>query len=275
MTRVVCCQLAPQVGDPAGNTALALAAVRGALAGGADVVVLPELVTSGYVFASPQEAASLAVTPDDEVLAAWAGALAGTSAVVVGGFAERGGDGRTYNSAALVDATGVRAVYRKAHLWDREKLFFTPGDAAPPVVETAHGRIGVMVCYDLEFPEWVRTAVLAGADLIALPTNWPLFPRPEGERPAEVTIAMAAARSNKVAIACCDRSGVERGQEWTGGTAVVGADGWVLATPDGAGVAAADVDLPASRDKRLTEHAHLLHDRRPELYGAVTSPGGR
>lgn len=273
-TRVVACQLAPVMGDLAANAELSSAAVRAAVDDGADVVVLPELVTSGYVFTSPEEARSLAVQPDHGVFSAWAAACAarggGASPVVIGGFCELGDDGQLYNSAAVVDASGVRAVYRKAHLWDREKLVFTPGSAAPPVVETAHGRIAVMVCYDLEFPEWTRTAALAGADLIAVPTNWPLVPRPDGERAPEVVIAMAAARVNHVAIACADRTGTERGVDWNEGTSIVSADGWVVsAVGAGTGVAQADLDLTASRDKRLTEHAHLMHDRRTELYGAV------
>lgn len=270
MSRVACAQLAPRVGDLEANVALSTAAVARCVASGADVVVLPELVTSGYVFASRDEARSVAVTPEHPVFAAWAAALP-ADGVVVGGFCELGEGGRLHNSAAVVDAGGVRAVYRKAHLWDREKLFFTAGQDLPPVVETAHGRVGVLVCYDLEFPEWTRTVALAGADLIAVPTNWPLVERPAGERPPEVVIAMAAARVNHVAIACCDRTGSERGQDWTCGTTIIGADGWVLAaTPEQAEVCV-ELDLPASRDKTLTEHAHLLDDRRPELYQGMVA----
>lgn len=289
MTRVTCCQLPVVTGALEENCALSVDAVRGALADGADVVVLPELVTSGGDFASPEEAASLAVTPDHGVFAAWASAAAGRDgAVVVGGFCERGGDGRLHNSAAVVDASGVRAVYRKVHLWDRERLVLAPGSAPPPVVETAHGRVGVLVCYDLGFPEWPRALALAGADLIAVPTNWPLLPRPEGERPIEVVATMAAARANHVAVACADRSGTDRGQVYTGGSVVVGTDGWPLAaavpvgadgagSSDGAGGAtalSATVDLAGSRDKTLTALVDLLGDRRPELYGSLTAPRG-
>jgi predicted amidohydrolase len=73
-----------------------------------------------------------------------------------GNRAEVGGDGRLHNSAALVDASGVRAVYRKAHLWDRESLVFTPGDARPPVLDTPHGRIGLMVCSSTSPPRATR-----------------------------------------------------------------------------------------------------------------------
>ncbi|NIZ92143.1 nitrilase-related carbon-nitrogen hydrolase [Kineococcus rubinsiae] len=273
MTRVVCAQLAPRLLDLDANRAASTAAVEVAVAGGADVVVLPELVTSGYVFASPEEAATVAITAAHPVFADWATAVGSSGAVVVGGFCERGEDGRLHNSAAVVDATGVLAVYRKVHLWDREKLVFTAGTAVPPVVETVHGRIAVIVCYDLEFPEWTRTAALAGADLIAVPTNWPLFPRPAGEHAAEVVIAMGTARLNRVAIACCDRSGVERGQEWTEGTAIVDADGWVVAAAGpGEASAAADLDLTRSRDKSYTSLADAFADRRPELYAGVVAP---
>ena len=65
-----------------------------------------------------------------------------------------------YNSAAVVGPDGLVAVYRKTHLWDREKLWFTPGSKAPPVVETPFGRIGLAVCYDLYFPELTRGLAL-------------------------------------------------------------------------------------------------------------------
>jgi hypothetical protein len=109
----------------------------------------------------------------------------------------------------------VRAIHRKAHLWDREKLLFAPGDRPSPVVSTAFRRLAMMVCYDLELPEYVRQVAGAGADLLCAPTNWPLA-----------------------------------GQ---------------LGGPHG-GVALASCHLDLARDKRLTEHNHVLADRRPELY---------
>src|SRR5438552_1089514 len=121
MTRIVCAELAPAVGDLEGNLALAASAVRAAA--GADVVVLPELVTSGYCFDSADEARSVAIPAGHPALREWGS----HGAIVIGGFAELGADGVVYNSAALVDGGGVRAVYRKTHLWDREALFFTPG----------------------------------------------------------------------------------------------------------------------------------------------------
>lgn len=272
MTRVHCRQLAPRIADLAANRELSLQAIDGAVDGGADVVILPELVTSGYVFASPEEARSVAITPDDPLFAQWSARAARGSAVVVGGFCELGADGLLYNSAAVVDGSGLLGIYRKTHLWDREKLVFEPGLDAPQVYDTTAGRIGVLVCYDLEFPELTRSLALAGAELVAVPTNWPLVPRPDGERPPEVIIGMAAARVNRMFIACCDRIGTERGQDWTGGTTIIGADGWVLAEERGDGPAVADVDLADARSKTLTEQCDALGDRRPELYAALGIP---
>ena len=277
MTRVACQQLAPTIGDLAANRELCLAAIDEAVDAGAEVIVLPELITSGYMFTSIEEAAEVAISPEHELLREWTATAARADVVVIGGFCESDpeGGGRVYNSVAVVDAVGIRAVYRKLHLWDNEHAIFTPGSAAPPVIETRVGRIGVVICYDLEFPELTRSVALAGAQLLAVPTNWPLFPRPDGERPSEVTIAMATGRINKMAVACADRLGLERGQDWTGGATIVDPDGWVAAESRAAGMVIADIDLERAIDKRLTDRADVFGDRRPELYGAVVSGGHR
>jgi 5-aminopentanamidase len=272
MTRIVCKQLAPRVGELGPNCELSVSAVKEGVAAGADVVVLPELVTSGYVFESPEEAAALALPADHEVFDFW-GAAAGPNRVVVGGFCEEGEDGHLYNSCAVVTGGSVASVYRKAHLWDREKLVFEPGNEKPPIVDTPLGKIGVLICYDLEFPEMTRMLALGGAELIAVPTNWPLAERPAGERPPEIVIAMAAARINRIFIACADRIGTERGQEWTSGTAIIDSAGWVLAMPGESDTAVADVDLARARAKALTELSDALADRRPDLYGELAAQG--
>ena len=269
MARVAVQQLAPVLGDLAANRVLARDAIREAAAAGADVVVLPELVTSGYCFASPEEAAAVAIAPGDAILGEWAQEAARGGLVVVGGFAERGEDGTIYNSAALLDGSGLRAVYRKLHLWDGEKRLFAPGAGAPPVVDTAVGRIGVVICYDLDFPELTRSVALRGAQLLAVPTNWPLMERPAGERPGEVVVAMGIARVNRIAVACADRLGTERGQAWTGGAAIVGPDGWVAAETRAVGMVVADVDLAAALDKRFTALADAFGDRRPDVYAKL------
>jgi predicted amidohydrolase len=267
--RVACQQIAPVVGDLEGNRQLTSDAIAEAVASGAQIVVLPELASSGYVFESVQEARSCAEPAGGPTLQSWSRAASASGAVVVGGFCELGDNGLLYNSAALVDATGVVAVYRKIHLWDREKLFFEPGLECAPVVETRFGRIGVQVCYDLNFPEVARGLALAGADLIVLPTNSPRFPRPEGERPMEIVLAMASAHLSHVFFAMCDRCGPERGVEWVGGSVICDEWGWILAGPPedfGAGLVIAECDLSRARDKVWNERNDVFGDRRPELY---------
>jgi 5-aminopentanamidase len=270
---VACCQLAPQVGHLAANRELAAAAIVDAASQGAAVVVLPELMSSGYVFESQAEARALAEPPDGPTVAGWARLAAERDLVIVGGFCEAAGD-EVFNSAVLVDASGLRVLYRKAHLWDAEPQWFARGAAPPPVVATQHGRIAVMICYDLEFPEWVRLPALAGAQLLCAPVNWPAYPRPDGERPAEVVRVQADAAVNRMFVAACDRVGNERGVAWVGGSVIVDADGWPLAGGSAAVTPAtllAECDLGAALDKAVSPNNDVFGDRRPELYGGVAS----
>jgi predicted amidohydrolase len=112
---------------------------------GARIVGVPELANSGYVFASAEEARAAAAPAGGELLAGWAQEARRGDGLVIGGFCELGDDGLLYNSSALVDGSGVVAVYRKLHLWGEEPRWFEPGHAAAPVVETALGRIGLGV----------------------------------------------------------------------------------------------------------------------------------
>ena len=271
MTVIAVAQLNLAVADIEGNLATAADAVGQAAEAGAGLVVLPELCDSGYVFSDVAEARGLASPAgDSRTLRQWHELARANQTVIVGGFCELAPDGRLFNSAAVVDASGTRVVYRKAHLWDQEKQVFTPGDGPPPVVSLTIGRVGMMICYDLEFPEWVRQATLTGAELIAAPVNWPAAAHPAGERPAEVVKVQAGAAANGVFIAVADRCGDERGVSWIGGSLIAGPDGYPLAGPADPGqpaLLAVDCDLARARDKRINENNDLLADRRPDLYG--------
>ena len=280
-TVIAVAQLAIAIGEPDANRKAAAAAVAEAAAAGARLVVLPELCDSGYVFGvdpvrAPAEAGALSSPADDsETLRQWQALAAEHRLVIVGGFCERGADGRLFNSAAVVDASGTRAIYRKAHLWDKEKLVFTPGDAPPPVVDLGFGRVGVMICYDLEFPEWVRLATLDGADLIAAPVNWPAIPgaTKDGLSP-DVLEALADAAANGVFVAVADRCRIERGVTWTGGSVIAAPNGKPLAGPvldDRSVVLTAACDLLRARDKSLGGDTDRLTDRRPQLYARVAA----
>lgn len=269
-TVVACCQVAPKIGDLAYNRTLTERAIRSAALQGAQVVVLPELVQSGYLFADRDEALSLSETTDGPTLRLWTALAKELNVVVVGGFCERLQGDALANSAAMIDPQGLRAVYRKAHLWDAESEIFSPGNDAPPVVETVHGRIGMLICYDLEFPEWVRLPALTGAELLCAPVNWPDGPRPPTERPAEVVRVQANASVNRMFIAACDRHGHERGVGWVQGSVIVDADGYPLAGPaeqGGEQILLATLNLAEARNKRISARNDLHRDRRLGLYG--------
>lgn len=271
-TVVACCQLAPKIGDLAFNRTLTERAIRSAALRGAHVVVLPELVQSGYLFADRDEALSLAETADGPTLALWKMLAKELNIVVVGGFCERLADGQLANSSAMIDAQGLRAIYRKAHLWDAENEIFSAGNEAPPVIDTVHGRLGMLICYDLEFPEWVRLPALAGADLLCAPVNWPDGPRPPTERAAEVVRVQANASVNRMFIAACDRHGHERGVSWVQGSVIVDADGYPLAGPaeqGGEQILLASLNLGEARNKRISARNDLHRDRRAQLYGVL------
>ncbi len=269
-TVVACCQVAPKIGDLAYNRTLTERAIRSAALQGAQVIVLPELVQSGYLFADRDEALSLSETTDGPTLRLWTALAKELNVVVVGGFCERLQGDALANSAAMIDPQGLRAVYRKAHLWDAESEIFSPGNDAPPVVETVHGRIGMLICYDLEFPEWVRLPALAGAELLCAPVNWPDGPRPPTERAAEVVRVQANASVNRMFIAACDRHGHERGVGWVQGSVIVDADGYPLAGPaeqGGEQILLATLNLAEARNKRISARNDLHRDRRLGLYG--------
>lgn len=104
-----------------------------------------------------------------------------------------------------------------------------------------------------------------------VPTNWAREAIPKGERAGVIIKAMAAANTNNVAIACCDRSGLERGQEWNEMATIINEKGWIVATADEHGVTTADLDLRLARDKTLTQLCDAFGDRRPELYGSISA----
>jgi len=199
--KIAVCQLSPKVGAKKANLSLSRDAIVSSASAGAKIIVIPELANTGYSFRDADELAANAEGIDGPSLSEWASLARALDVVLVAGFAEQGDDGKVFNSAAMFDASGLRAVYRKAHLWDFEKTMFAPGDAPPAVVDTAFGRLAMMICYDIEFPEWVRTASLAGAELLCCPANWPLYPRPETERPADIVRVQASAAVNRMYVA--------------------------------------------------------------------------
>jgi predicted amidohydrolase len=274
--RIAVAQYEPRVGELDANRAQAVRWATAAATQGADLIVLPELASSGYVFTDQEEAQRAAEDPDDGPMAhALRDVCATHGCHIVAGLNERDGDCR-HNSAVLVGPSGRLATYRKLHLFYNEQTWFEPGDDLP-VVDLPIGRVGIIICYDLWFPEPARALALAGAEIIAVPTNWVAsFKRTVWDDRGYCQgdyVAMATAAQNGVVMACADRIGTEREVAFLGASIIVGADGWPVAGPaskDGEELLVADVDLDSvERARQRTPRNHLLTDRRPDAYCAT------
>ena len=268
---IACVQMEPHIGAKRANVARLIRHVETAAGNGASLVVLPELATTGYVFADRDEAFSLAEgLPDGETSQLFAETAQRLGVHIVTGIAERAGK-RLYNSALFTGPSGHIGIYRKLHLWNNENRFFEPGDRGVPVFGTPLGRIAIAICYDGWFPETYRLAAMQGADIVCVPTNWvPMPSQPDDRSAMAATLTMAAAHSNGMAIACANRIGTERGQLFIGQSLIVGGDGWPLAGPasiDREEVLYATIDVKRTRAARtLNAFNHVLRDRRADVY---------
>lgn len=270
--RIACIQFEPVFGDVGANLATMEARIRAAHAKGALVMILPELADTGYVFHDVDEVGLYAGPIPAGHSAQHLIALAKELGIhIVSGLAER--DGKAFfNSAILCGPEGYIGKYRKLHLWNREKLYFQPGDLGLPVFDTAIGKLGVAICYDGWFPETFRQLAFAGAELVCIPTNWVPMPGQTREmEPMANILHKAAAHSNALYIACADRVGTERGQPFIGSSLIIGPTGRPLAGPasyDGDETLIAEVRLDAiAQSRKLNEHNDVIGDRRPDVYG--------
>ena len=280
--RVACIQFEPRIGEKQRNVERSLELIAAAASRGAQLVVLPELCNTGYVFESRREAFGMAETiPDGSTVRAWAESARSHGLYIVAGIAELA-DQALFNSAAVVGPEGFVGVYRKNHLWGEENLFFEPGNLGVPVFRTPIGRIACAICYDIWFPEVFRLAALQGADILCVPTNWV----PMADQPADLPVmanvlAMGGAHSNSIFVAAADRVGIEREQPFIGNSLIVSCTGWPLAGPasrDGEEILVADLNLSDARRKRnWNAFNQVLRDRRTDVYdemlGAASKRG--
>lgn len=280
--RVACIQFEPRIGEKQHNVERSLELIAAAASRGAQLVVLPELCNTGYVFESRREAFGMAETiPDGSTVRAWADAARSHGLYIVAGITELA-DQVLFNSAAVVGPEGFVGVYRKNHLWGEENLFFEPGNLGVPVFRTPIGRIACAICYDIWFPEVFRLAALQGADILCVPTNWV----PMADQPADLPVmanvlAMGGAHSNSIFVAAADRVGIEREQPFIGNSLIVNCTGWPVAGPasrDGEDILVADLNLSDARRKRnWNAFNQVLRDRRTDVYdemlGASSKPG--
>ncbi|MEU5096593.1 carbon-nitrogen hydrolase family protein [Streptomyces sp. NPDC020996] len=233
-----------------------------AAAAGAGLLAAPEMFLTGYAIGD--DIARLAEPADGASAAAVAGIAARHGVAVVYGYPERAGEA-VFNSAQLVSADGDRlAHYRKTHLYGPfERAHFTPGEQPVVQAELNGLRVGLMICYDVEFPENVRAHALAGTDLLVVPTAQmhPYQFVPESLIPVR-------AFENQMYVAYVNRVGREGEFDFVGLSTLAGPDG-VARTRAGRGeeLVLADVD-PAFLDASREANPYLT-DRRPGLYGAL------
>ena len=239
-----------------------------------DLLVLPELFTSGYFFQSKEDLASVAEPiPEGETtqtLLSWSSNL---DATIVAGLPEQSGDD-FFNSAVVARPDGKTHLYRKTHLFYEENALFEPGDLGFPVfeIETRGGEaftLGVMVCFDWYFPEAARSLALKGADIIAHPSNLVLPHCPES--------MPIRARENHVYTITANRYGSEKKGEETltfiGMSEICDPSGEILSQAGQTETVldTVEIDPETARQKAINEYNHVINDRRPDVYAVEKS----
>ena len=254
-------QYSPDFASPADN----LRRVEDTLLGiEADIVVLPELAFTGYLFQDREELLQVAEDPDESIAVHRLTNLCARNRFhIVSGFAERNGD-KVYNSSLVIAPSGIVHRYRKLHLFSTEKEYFDPGNMPLTTCKIKGVRIGVMICFDWVFPEVARTLALQGAELLCHPSNLVLTY-------CQQTM-LARSLENAVYSITANRTGYEvrpRGElKFTGQSQILDPKGQVLACsgPDDQEIVLREVDFSMARNKWMTPANDLFADRRPEYY---------
>jgi predicted amidohydrolase len=255
-------QTSPKSGDVKGNCERAKSLIGDGC--GANLLVLPELFNTGYLRESRSEAAALAEDAGGPTIA-WAKALSqriGTS--ICAGFILRDAGG-CYNASFLVSAGELIGLYAKTHLFDREKLVFDPGPGPFTVQEIDGTKVGMMICFDWQFPEAARSMALDGAQILLHPSNLVLPFAQEAMRTRCLENGVFAVTANRI--------GTEKDLTFTGQSQITGPKGELLAraTASDEAIQVVEIDPNLAMDKMITERNDRFADRRPELYGRVAS----
>jgi len=233
----------------------------------AELIVLPELFNTGYLFISEKETHKLAEeVPSGKTTKALVGIARRKKINIVAGLAEQD-RGNLYNSAVLVTPHGFGGVYRKVHLFNEEKIWFKTGGEGFKVFDIGICKIGIMICFDWFFPESARLLALMGADVICHPANLVL--------PYCQDAMVTRCLENRVHIVTANRTGIDRRGDkmwrYTGKSQITTADARILyragAKKDEAG--SAEIDLQSARNKRINKLNDLFADRRTEHYGQL------
>ena len=268
-SRIAVGQMNPVPGDVAANLAHIESIVRAAADAGAKLVVLPETVTTGYFITD--RLTELAEADDGPTSTRLAGMASIWGVHLAVGMPVAAG-GKFYDAQLLFAPDGRRlATYWKAHLFSSEREYYSPGDA-PVVVETELGRIGMTVCYDLIFPDYVRRLVELGADIVINSTNWisDAWQRDTWGWTGPVVQALAGTRAleNGIWLAMADCYGPEAGFDSLGHSCIAAPSGRIVASVgQGQGFATADIFHEGAELDKWRSIATYRQDRRPKLYG--------
>ncbi|ARP41946.1 MULTISPECIES: carbon-nitrogen family hydrolase [Geobacillus] len=261
--RIACLQLDIAFGDPQKNEQQAEKAVELAVKEGADIIVLPELWTTGY------DLTRLGEIADDNAERAktFASRLAQTYGIhfVAGSVAKKTDAGVT-NTMIVANRNGqIIKEYSKVHLFQLmdEHLHLQSGNE-PGLFSLDELSCAGVICYDIRFPEWIRTHALSGAELLFVVAEWPL-PRLHHWR----TLLMARAIENQCYVVACNRAGSDPNNVFAGHSLIIDPWGEILAEADeDPGILLADIDPALVRDVR--SRIPVFADRRPRLYEETT-----
>ncbi len=270
--KVASIQMEPVFGNKQLNLKKTLDLINEAADQGAQIIVLPELCNTGYMFNSRAEAFSLAEeVPAGASSEAWIEAARKRKVYIAAGITEREGND-LYNSSVFVGPEGYIGKHRKVCLWDEEKLFFEPGNLGNQVFHTPLGRISLLICYDMWYPEQWRNCALGGADIVLVSTAWIYYPDlPYGVGNLGVFLGIGAALCNNFFVAVADRVGTERGCKFPGNSLIIDQGGKPLAGPVGMEeetIVYAELNLSDARRNQWTEFANPIRDRRIDLWGS-------
>jgi predicted amidohydrolase len=267
--RLACVQSNVVFGDPISNAERAIERLRSLKVEGVDLAVFPEAYLTGYCVSTTEEACGIAIAPGSEALQKLQAACDEIDILAIVGFAESV-DGKLYNSAVLLEPGKAPRTYRKTHLPELGLDKFVEAGQALPVFDTRLGKIGILICFDLRPPEATRVLALAGAELIVLPTNWPV-----GAEISAAHIGIARAAENRVFVATCNRVGEENGFRFIGQSKIIDLTGKVIAAAgDEEEVIMGDIDLSSARQKRMVAipgkyETEVFASRNPRLYSSL------
>ncbi len=270
-TKIACVQMDVEIGNVAANRNRIIEKINQVAEQETELVVFPECALTGYCFDTLEEAKPFAEIINGESANILAEACNQTGLHAVVGFIEKDGE-NFYNAAMLITPDGIMGSYRKVHLpflgVDR---FLKPGDRPFNVFDTSLGKIGVNICYDINFPETPRVLKLAGAELYVLPTNWPT-----GAWRTPKFMLNARAQENHFAVAAVNRVGTERGWRFIGQSKIIDCMGDLIveASEDREETLFAELDLQESNRNKIVNVAgsyeiDRLADRRPEFYSII------